>query len=45
MVPSAMRILLVDDEDLSRRARRVTIERELPEFEIVGEACDGEEAL
>ena len=45
MVPSAMRILLVDDEDLSRRALRVTIERELPEFEIVGEACDGEEAL
>lgn len=40
-----MRILLVDDEDLSRRALRVTIERELPEFEIVGEACDGEEAV
>jgi YesN/AraC family two-component response regulator len=40
-----MRILLVDDEDLSRRALRVTIERELPEYEIVGEASDGEEAV
>jgi two-component system response regulator YesN len=40
-----VRILLVDDEDLSRRALRVTIERELPEYEIVGEACDGEEAV
>jgi two-component system, response regulator YesN len=40
-----MRILLVDDEELSRRALRVTIGRELPEVEIVGEACDGEEAV
>lgn len=40
-----MRILLVDDEELSRRALRVTIGRELPELEIVGEACDGEEAV
>lgn len=40
-----MRVVLVDDEDLSRRALRVTLERELPEVEIVGEAADGQEAV
>ncbi len=40
-----MRILLVDDEELHRRAMRVTLQRERPELDIVGEASDGLEAL
>jgi YesN/AraC family two-component response regulator len=40
-----MRLLLVDDEELSRRAIRITLEREMPQIEIVGEASDGVEAV
>ncbi|HET9606232.1 MAG TPA: response regulator transcription factor, partial [Nitrospira sp.] len=39
-----IRILLVDDIELVRRTLR-TILSAHPRFAIVGEACDGEEAL
>ena len=40
-----MRLMLVDDEELSRRAIRVTLDREMPSVEIVAEAADGVEAI
>ncbi|MFP4551409.1 MAG: response regulator [Spirochaetales bacterium] len=40
-----MRLLLVDDEELSRRAIRITLAREMPQIEVVGEASDGVEAV
>jgi len=39
-----IRILLVDDVDLVRQTLRTTLSAH-PRFVIVGEACDGEEAL
>lgn len=40
-----MRILLVDDEELSRRGLRAMIGRSVPAAEIVGEASDGQAAV
>ena len=40
-----MRILLVDDEELSRRGLRALIEREISDVQIIGEASDGQAAL
>jgi DNA-binding LytR/AlgR family response regulator len=39
----ALRILLVDDEPLARRRLRTYL-RDIPDVEVVGEACDGHEA-
>lgn len=39
-----IRILLVDDVELVRHTLRTTLSA-YPQFAIVGEACDGEEAL
>lgn len=41
----SMRILLVDDEELSRRGLRAMIGRSLAAAEIVGEASDGQAAV
>jgi len=37
-------IILVDDHDAIRQAQRRTLETE-PDFEIIGEACNGREAI
>ncbi len=42
--PSRYRVVLVDDHDLLRRGIRMMLESE-PDFEVVGEASDGSEAL
>ncbi len=39
------RILLVDDHEIVREGIRTLITRSRPEWEICGEAGDGEEAL
>jgi len=39
------RILLVDDHEIVREGIRTLITRSRPEWEICGEACDGEEAV
>ena len=41
----ATRILLVDDHEIVREGIRTLISRSRPEWEICGEARDGEEAL
>lgn len=40
-----LKTVLIDDEDLIRDGLRMTIPWEEKGFEIVGEACDGEEAI
>jgi len=40
-----MRILLVDDEELSRRGLRAMIDRSIDDVEIIGEASDGHAAV
>ena len=41
---SSLRILIVDDEPLAREGIRLLLESE-PDVEVVGEACDGPEAV
>lgn len=42
--PTAVRILLVDDQELMRSGLRMVLE-EQPDIVIVGEAADGDEAV
>jgi DNA-binding NarL/FixJ family response regulator len=44
MTPTRIRILLVDDQTMFRSGMRVLLSSQ-PDFEIVGEAADGEEGL
>jgi two-component system, NarL family, response regulator NreC len=41
---SPIRVLIADDHGIVRRGLRLQLEQ-YPEFEVVGEACDGREAL
>ena len=41
----AARILIVDDHEIVREGIRTLIDRSRPEWEICGEASDGEEAI
>lgn len=44
MTSGLLRVLLVDDEELGRDVLRIRIE-DVPDVEIIGEACDGPEAV
>lgn len=44
MSPAKIRLLLVDDQTMFRQGMRMLLSSQ-PDFEIVGEAADGEEAL
>ncbi len=42
--PERIRVLIADDHDLIRQALRTVIDEE-PDMKVVGEACDGEQAV
>ncbi len=42
--PGRARVLIADDHDLIRQALRAVIDDE-PDMEVIGEACDGEQAV
>ncbi|WP_020577239.1 response regulator [Actinopolymorpha alba] len=43
-VPDALRVVVVDDQELLSRGLRLLLDQE-PDIEVVGEACDGPAAL